>query len=310
MKKITSLAVCLILCFAFTACTNNQNKGSDGKEGYPITDIRIFKGTPAWELAKAIESQKIDKIEEIVKDKLDVLNYQDSEYGATLLLWSIGMEKYESAEMLLKCGADPDIAAIQDGETPLFLASGYSWVDNVAKKDSKYVKLLLEYGADPDTSYIGYSNPEYKGAIEKGTTALMNSIGTGIEKTKALVEAGADINVKCKSESTAAISALRHSQNPEYAHYLIAEKKAIINESYYSSIVLKGDDPNKEFYAVDILRKWVFELGSEKHKMKMEIVEEFERQGVDYWGTAIPDRTLKKIKKLYPDTWEEVILKY
>ncbi len=40
--------------------------------------------------------------------------------GATLLLWAVGMEKYKSAETLLKCGAN----------------SGFSWVDNDAKKRS------------------------------------------------------------------------------------------------------------------------------------------------------------------------------
>jgi hypothetical protein len=44
--------------------------------------------------------------------------------------------------------------------------------------------------------------------------------------------------------------------------------------------------------------------------MKMEIVEEFKRQGVDYWGTEVPKSRFEQIKKLYPDTWEEYIQKY
>ena len=42
----------------------------------------------------------------------------------------------------------------------------------------------------------------------------------------------------------------------------------------------------------------------------MEIVKEFERQGVNYWDTKINKYTLQQIKKLYPDTWEEYIKKY
>lgn len=61
------------------------------------------------------------------------LNYQEPKYGATLLLWAVGTEKYNSAKTLLKYGADPNIATFE-GETPLFIAAGYSWVDIYAKK--------------------------------------------------------------------------------------------------------------------------------------------------------------------------------
>jgi hypothetical protein len=44
--------------------------------------------------------------------------------------------------------------------------------------------------------------------------------------------------------------------------------------------------------------------------MKMEIIEEFMRQGVNYWDTEIPERTLEQIKHIYPNTWEKYIKKY
>ncbi|WP_312648360.1 hypothetical protein [Aminipila sp.] len=59
----------------------------------------------------------------------------------------------------------------------------------------------------------------------------MESIGCGIEKTKALVEGGADIDYKTLQGKTAAIMALREGgpnatlDGMEYAYYLIAEKK-------------------------------------------------------------------------------------
>ena len=44
--------------------------------------------------------------------------------------------------------------------------------------------------------------------------------------------------------------------------------------------------------------------------MKMEIVGEFARQGVNYWDTKIPKDILSHIKKSYTDNWKEYIKKY
>lgn len=314
--KIVLLVVCAIL-----TCLCQLNSRAIAEGGYMITDIRIYKNTPAWELALAVKNQNTSKIEKIAKNKPDLLNYQDPKYGATLLLWAVGTERYKSAEALLKCGADPNIASNDKtsygGQTPLFVAAGFSWVDRSAKKDPKYVKLLLSYGADPNICYTGFNIPGEKSMIETGTSPLMNSIGCGIEKTKALVEAGADINYKTKSGNTAAIEALLTGGNRtleylQYAYYLIVEKKAKVNEPYYRGehMTLPGQNPNDKFYPVDILRDWVYDLDSKEHQIKMEIVEEFARQGVNYWETKIDNFTLGIIKKRYPDTWEEYIKKY
>src|SRR5471030_3301290 len=67
---------------------------------YIITNVNIYRDTPAWDLAIAVRDEDTNAIEKIVKDKPELLNYQDPKYGATLLLWSVGMEKYESAEAL------------------------------------------------------------------------------------------------------------------------------------------------------------------------------------------------------------------
>jgi len=42
----------------------------------------------------------------------------------------------------------------------------------------------------------------------------------------------------------------------------------------------------------------------------MEIVDEFSNQGVDYWSAPIGNYDLERIKKHYPDSWEDYIEKY
>jgi len=311
MEKIVKylVPICIIVISFLAYSCYQVNKVNEVRE-YEIVNVKIYKDTPAWELALAVKKQKTSKIEELVKEELQLLNYQDPKYGATLLMWAVGMEKYESAETLLKCGANPNISTKKYGETPLFKATGFSWIDNDAKKDPKYVKLLLSYGADQNKTYIGIDDSGQESVIEPGTSPLMNTINGGIEKTKALVEAGANINYKTKSRNTAAIEALSSWRNPEYAYYLIVEKRANVKESFFGIEWYSNEEPNEEFYPVGILRYWVFDLDSQEYKMKMEIVDEFARQGVDYWETPILESILEQIKKLYPKTWEEYIKKY
>lgn len=289
------MIVMLIVVMTFPILLSSCQFDILGKEEeYRITNVKIFKDTPVWELALAVKNEKTRTIEKLAKENPELLNYQEPKYGATLLLWAVGMEKYKSAEALLKCGADPNIASTVDGMTPLYLAAGFSWIDNYAKKDPKFVKLLLKYNADPNITYGGNA------IIEPGTSPLMNSIRCGIEKTKALVEAGAYINYKTKSGTTAAIKALLAGQNAtlealEYAHYLIVEKKAKVTDPYYPWLVYEENNI-QELYPVDILRRWVYPLDSEEYRIKMEIVEEFARQGVNYWDTEIDKYTLEQIK--------------
>jgi ankyrin repeat protein len=306
-KRIIGILSIVVVVIGFY----QLNSKAVNKVNYEIADINIYKGTPVWKLALAVKAQKVKTIEKIVKNNRNLINHQETKYGATLLLWAVGTDRYNSAETLLKCGADPNIASTSEGETPLFVAAGYSWVDCDAKKDSKYVKLLLRYGADPNKNYTGCDIHGKKSVIEPGTSILMHSIGCGIEKTKALVEAGADINYKTQETgNTAAWTALLFEQFPEYAHYLIVQKKAKITGSTYRRETYGTEDPYEKFFPVDLLRNWTFDLDSKEYKMKMEIVAEFGRQGVNYWETKINKRTLEHIKKLYPDTWEEYIKKY
>jgi len=257
------------------------------KENDGIKNINIFANTNAWELAKAVKSQNTGRIKKIAKENPELLNYQDPIYGTTLLIWAVGMEKYGSVEALLEGGANPDIISVYYGYNTLYLAAGYSWIDRQAKKDPKYVKLLLEYGADPNIVTVvaekSKKNVSADGTVtyvDIGSSPLMQSIGCGIEKTRALVEAGADINQKNEDGMTPTIQALWLPGNEyEYAFYLIAEKKANVTEPWIRKPL---HAPPEEVALVSFLRDWLPELDSENRKKKLEIIAEFARQGVDY----------------------------
>lgn len=69
-------------------------------------------------------------------------------------------------------------------------------------------------------------------------------------------------------------------------------------------------DKSFEVSPVYMLRLLVYPLDSEMHKIKMEILKEFKRQGIDYFSEPIPEQSLKLVKMLYPDNWEEYLKLY
>ena len=269
-----------------------------------------FKGTEAYLLSYAVKYQCVPLIKLICKKNPQIMYTMDTKNQITLLHWAVGFRKYRSARALLDCGMNPDTPG-EFNETPLYTAAGFSYT-GFCDNDTKMIDLLLEYHADPSISIIIDEEVARTIALYfPGKTPLMNTLGFGnnVPKIKLLVEKGhADINQKSKSGSTVATEALG-MKNIDAAYYLIVEKKAVVNEIYYSEKII----PNEETMAinpVDLLRYWVYRLDSEEYKKKMEIVEEFKRQGVDYFETGIPKFTLEQIKKLYPDTWEEYIKVY
>jgi len=265
------------------------------------TALTFYQNTPAWELAQAVRDQNTKRIAEIAKSKPKLLEYHDPIYSQTLLIWAVGTERYDAAEALLKAGANPNATALKlGGQTALHEAAKFSHVDSQAKKDPKYVKLLLKYGANPNIGLVS----NYKGDNETGQTPLMDSIGCGIEKTKALVEGGANINARTPTGMTAAIRALmwgtgKMETGKEYAHYLIAEKHADVTKPWLPKPDMPSD-PQQRIEPVTLLRNWTPELDSECYRMKMDIVKEFARQGVDYWQTEIPKKVVERMKKLHP----------
>jgi hypothetical protein len=139
----------------------------------------------------------------------------------------------------------------------------------------------------------------------------MHATQRGFEKVKLLAETGAEIDYKTELGKTAAIKALLN-EKADVAHYLIVEKKAKLNEPYYFYNLFDRTKINyeKPHYPIELLENWLFELGSEEHKLKMEIVEEFKRQGQDYWSMEKHPKTVERIKKIHPDNWQEYLEKY
>lgn len=298
----------LILLQALLVISCNQKT----KEELTVQDIEIFKKTIAWDLIQSVDENDVFKIQNILKGNPKLVDFQDPIFGTTPLMWAVSAEKYQSAKALLDNGANPNIIS-KIGATALFRAVSFSWDDTKANEDPKFVKLLLDYKADPN---INYCSPKIDGQtdpIECGTSPLIHSVSRGFEKVKLLVNAGAIINYKTKSGNTAAYEALL-MKDVNTSYFLIVEKKASITEPVYSYSLNDADtiDISKPHYPVDLLLDWDFEIGSEAYNKKMIIIKEFQRQGVNYSERKknISKRMLYNIKENHPTDWEKYISEY
>lgn len=273
-----------------------------------ISNVRVFKTEEFWPLAIAVDKGDVNKIQYFSEKHYDWINKKGSKFDISLLYFAITTEKYESAEALLKVGADPNLRMMKlGGQTALYDASCFSSVDNNANKDPKFVNLLLKYGADPNLYYLG-GEDVFSNSTEIGDSPLIHSIGCGIEKTRALIDAGAEISHSTFNGKNVLIQSLNYSDLDgvgliQLSYDLIMAKKIDLHQCIFHS--------EKNNYCLpDVLRNLIFRLDSEKYKIKRQIIDELTKNGIDYWNTPIPERRLDQIKRLYPDTWQEYIKKY
>lgn len=267
-----------------------------------------FKGTQTYELAKAVMNQNESKIKKICTSNPEAMYGCDEELNYTVLHFAILYKKFKSAKALLEAGMSPDVQSATSGETPLYLASAGSI-------DFKFFKLLIDYGANPEigTKYLENHVFTTGGTpLMKLPTMYVPAKKNNMAKAKYLIEvAGADVNTTDADGNTAAIEALI-IKDLEMASYFICDLKADVTKPYYTpKYIVMENNEILIHYPVSILKDmWLYPLDSDEYKIKMKIVEEFERQGVDYSSAPTREDTLKQIKKLYPDTWEEYLKKY
>lgn len=302
----SNLLIFLVLTF-FVACHGQVTRGE-----LTVQNIEIFKNTDAWDLIQAVDDNDVTAIQNILDLNRELVDFQDSIFGTTPLMWAVGAEKYDAAKVLLENGADPNLIS-KTGATALFRAISFSWYDSNADPNSKFVKLLLDSKADPN---IPYCSPKVEGetaVAECGTSPLMHAVSRGFGKVKLLVGAGANVDYKTKSGRTAAFEALL-MEDVDAAYFLILEHKAVITEPVYFYSLTEADsiDITKPHYPVDLLLDWTFELNSSNYKKKKAIIMEFSRQGVSYEDrkSNISDLIIRKIQGMHPNDWKEYIKAY
>ena len=299
LKSINCIFCIAIICFNVTSCREIKVD----KSKLWASDYRIFQNTPAWKLSKAVDDNNTIKIQKIIKQNHSILDYQDSIYGKTVLMQSIYHHDYNSFEQLLKLGANVNLYDKVNGASAIIIACRYRHSNIFTgnyKTNAKFVKKLLEYGANPSDIEIG----ERKKGNSTRYTPLRGAAENGdIESVKLLLQYGADVNYYDEFGSCALGESLIQE------HYKVVLVLLEYGADFTHSIGKYAND--SLMYPIEVMRRDLFTLGSEKHREKMAVVNFIkEYYNIDYFAQPIEDYILERIKKQYPDTWQEYIEKY
>jgi uncharacterized protein len=288
MNKMSPCFIGLILTL-FSCTSRDTTVDKTNMNGY---DFRLFQGTPAWTLAKAVEDGDTSEIISIITKNKKLQESREPKFGQTLLQMAVMTLKYNSAKTLVSLGADPNVQDKYDGSSPFMEAARIDFIGHDKYGgDMRYLKLLLAHGGDP--------NAEEKGKRRKGNNTRYTPLllacngGSGnLAYVKLLVEAGANVNYNNEYNMNPLGSAVLFAENPDIVLYLIG-KGADFRRPILKNI--RG----KDFLITDGLREWRFDLGSYEYKKKMQIVDFLKKNGMDYRKTPIPENYLDQYPKDY-----------
>lgn len=123
-----------LVLFVCSSCTEPNVKDMLGD------DFRLYKHTPAWSLAKAVEDEDTTEISKQVLQMHISVDYRDPEYKQTLLMLATRTNKIESVKKLLELGANPNA---HDDSTKYFGESAVLLACRFTRPSSKILALLL-----------------------------------------------------------------------------------------------------------------------------------------------------------------------
>ena len=243
----------------------------------------MYKHTPAWSLAKAVEDEDTTEISKQVLQMHIPVDYRDPKYKQTLLMLATRTNKIESVEKLLELGANPNA---HNDSTKYFGQSAVLLACRFTGPSSKILALLLKYGGDPNSTACGVKENGLGEIVPMREFALSAAVFSSFEKVKLLVDAGANINYATSTENCAIENCMIHGRM-DIMLYLL-QKGADYRRKFTEIDVDKPDYPTFEVDILYKLRKCVYPIGSKAYKEKMKVVNFLKRKGLDYWKSPIP----------------------
>lgn len=217
----------IFVCMALLSCVFHSSK-----EKYYTYSINLWRGTPVWEFAKAVNECDTIGANSIFERRIINVDYREPRYGASLLFWAIEDKNVEMVEYLLKKRANPNLHNTWTGLSPIMWAT----INTVDNKD--IIKLMLAYGGNPN-EYVKEDEP-IKYEARELFTPLTFAASFDLETVKLLVDAGGDVNFFPESEpgNTALFGSINRSK-ADILKYLLIDCHADYSKCYVKTF--QGD---------------------------------------------------------------------
>jgi ankyrin repeat protein len=217
------------------------------KHYLPGYNYKLFKDTPIYSLAKAVESDNLSEMIRLVKEEKMNVNYREPKFGNNILMLAIVNQTKETVQTLLNLGADPNLRNSYSNDTSLTVAIKYMDNCNLNK-----VKLLVEHGADVNTRKK-YSREATYESYNETALSLASSKKKCIDLVKYLVDKGAHVNDTLYYKGYGAITSALIHNNLDVVLYLIKQPSTKIPDIVY--IRDEGGKNERKLSITDMLEK-------------------------------------------------------
>ncbi len=231
-------------------------------------DYRLFNNTPVEKLAEFVKNEETDSISAFIRNHKDVINFQDTLYGNTLLMMTVYNRQEKSMECLLKNGVDVNKREFSNGSTALMVACWLQYEEGV--------KLLLKFGAK-----VNDLQTEGKEGNMPNRSPLMIAAESGNRNImEILLNANADINLVNRYKDSALTYAC-HQGNYTVAFFLIKRGADIHRPVFYrfddygdltipvylNDFLNESDPystPKSELKVKEEIKQWIKNRGTDK----------------------------------------------
>lgn len=225
----------ILLTFFFVILTSCGGRNED----YLGNNIELWKESEIWDFAKYVSKHQFMKAEQVLTQKSLNIDYREPKYGETLLSWAVLNNDIPAVKFLVNHGADPNKHNTYNGESPILDAAGEF-------NSAEVLEYLLEHGGNPN-DYVKEHEILSHGRSVK--TPLIAASFISLEKTKMLVQAGADANFSVEPGHTAYLQAALRLKM-DILEYLLSNCKIDYCKTYIVTI-----DTKDTLYLKDLIIK-------------------------------------------------------
>lgn len=210
MEKRFNLIIAIIILLM--SCSERETR-----------NVTFFKNTVAYDLAKAVDKEDLDEIEKLLDENPKLLDITNDVSGSNVLSLALTLEKFKSFKKLLDLGSNPNFVNTISKRSVLIDACRFYDKPEAYTLDLRYIKLLLDKGADPNYA-VENDFTDQEGNYHMATSPLHEASQIDLKMVKILINAGADPFFKLEQDqSTPFSNSLQGGSNNKFdvANYFI-----------------------------------------------------------------------------------------